>query len=169
MLMTTIARPPSTDITYFFLLCNSIFKKLYFLLFNVESGRFLLPLNSWIFTVITNVRVVVAKRCYWCCYCRRELALFIPANQMGNDILEQVSIFFFLTLVQRHESNCLSKLLSKKNKKMAPPTITAEQCHAACYHCQTVSSQVATMWTVALRACNVCNIASCSFSNAANL
>jgi hypothetical protein len=53
-----IAQPLSTYTTCSFLLSNSILEKIYSLLFNVESGKFFLPLSSWVFVVDIVVGVI---------------------------------------------------------------------------------------------------------------
>ncbi len=119
MLTVAIARRPSTYIICSFLLCNSILEKLYFLLLNVESGKFLLPLSSWIFaigvvaTIVASVTTtgVTTARGRLRCYMRELVLVLLHFCQQNRDlgasfkalsfILFVILIFFSLFQVQK--------------------------------------------------------------------
>jgi hypothetical protein len=115
-----------------FFLCNSILKKLYSLLFNVESGKFLLPLNSWVFvlsvaTAGVAVAVAVAVVGGTLRYYQRELALLHSANQQSRDLWTgfkaplffsfSISFFFSFFFTRINVWRKVLKLSSKKTKK----------------------------------------------------
>ncbi len=64
----------------FFFLCNSILEKFYYLLFHVESGRFLVLLEF-------------LSCCYWCCCYRKEHKLLLVLLLL---LLEGACIVIFL-------------------------------------------------------------------------